>query len=113
MAKRHDPIGDIAAEVGRLFGTTEGHARKWLSQRQELLKALSAVKERATVLIAELSAAPVARAGRRGAVRGEGENLPQPGERMNRRGRRKGFKLAAATRAKMKAAWKKRKAGGK
>ena len=41
MAKRRAPsLEEIAGEVGRLFGTTEAHARKWLQQRNTMLEAL-------------------------------------------------------------------------
>ena len=56
MAKKSAPsLEEIAAEVGRLFGTTEAHARKWLSQRNTMLEALHLVRGKATELIEELS----------------------------------------------------------
>ena len=56
MAKRAAPsLEEIAAEVGRLFGTTEAHARKWLQQRNTMLEALHLVRNKATDLIGELS----------------------------------------------------------
>jgi len=54
LAKKATSIEEIAAEVGRLFGTTEKHARKWLSQRHTLLEALIVVRDKATGLIGEL-----------------------------------------------------------
>ena len=52
MAKRAAPsLEEIAAEVGRLFGTTEAHARKWLQQRNTMLEALHLVRNKATDLI--------------------------------------------------------------
>ena len=56
MAKRSAPrLEEIAAEVGRLFGTTEAHARRWLHQRNTMLEALHLVRGKATDLIDELS----------------------------------------------------------
>ena len=86
VAKRRAPsLEEIAGEVGRLFGTTEAHARRWLQQRNAMLAALHLVRGKATELIDELS----------------GEN-PRRLKRMS-----------AATRAKMRAAARKRWAGKK
>jgi hypothetical protein len=113
MAKRAASLEEIASEVGRLFGTTENHARKWLDQRQTLLEALSTVRDRANDLMSEL---------------GAGENLlRRSGKRKGRaskniaagplndtprkvRGRRK---ISEQTRAKMKRAAQRRWAGNK
>lgn len=55
MAKKSDStIENLAGEIGRIFGTTEAHARNWLGQRKALLDALHAVRERATDLIEEV-----------------------------------------------------------
>ena len=58
MAKRQLGLEEIAAEVGRLFGTTESHARKWLDQRNVLLEALGSVRDKANVLMSELGGLP-------------------------------------------------------
>ena len=98
MAKTSKPsLEEIAAEVGRLFGTTEAHARKWLKQRETLLEALQLVRANATRLIHEIGGSPQS-------PRDTGEFLKQPGQRPNRGKRR----LSAATIAKMRAAAKKR-----
>ena len=56
MAKRQAPtLEEISAEVGRLFGTTESHARRWLEQRKTLLEALGTVRDKASALMSELS----------------------------------------------------------
>ena len=102
MAKRRAPtLEEIAGEVGRLFGTTEAHARKWLQQRRAMLEALNLVRDKATHLISEL--------GGRKSPRDTGEYLKQPNERPSKKRRR----LSAATRAKMVAAAKKRWASKK
>lgn len=109
MAKRALSLEEIASEVGRLFGTTEQHARKWLDQRRALLDALGTVRDKSSALMAQL---------------GDGSNMPLPfGRRKQgrpakgvppapladtprkRRGRRK---ISEESRAKMRAAAQKR-----
>ena len=95
----------VAAEVGRLFGTTEAHARRWLDQRTELLNALTTVRDRATGLISELSSVDgigiPTRSGRKAKA---GAPVIQPGMRESRKKR----VISAQTRAKMRAAAKRR-----
>lgn len=108
MAKRVAPsLEEIAAEVGRLFGTTEAHARKWLQQRNALLEALHLVRNKATDLIAELSGEKRRQFKRRAKAQAARAQVPEgnPVELMMGRKRRR---LSAATRAKMRAAAKKR-----
>ena len=65
MAKRRAPsLEEIAGEVGRLFGTTEAHARKWLQQWNTMLEALHLVRGKATELIDELSGESAAARGK-------------------------------------------------
>ena len=108
MAKRTAPsLEEIAAEVGRLFGTTEAHARKWLNQRNALLEALVLVRGKANDLITELSGEKRRQFKRRAAIVAMRTQVPDgnPGEvLMNRKKRR----MSAATREKMRAAAKKR-----
>jgi hypothetical protein len=115
MAKRQAvTLEEIASEVGRLFGTTETHARKWLEQRQTLLEALSTVRDRANNLMTELGAAGSSsnRTFRRTSKNAAGPLNDTP---RKVRGRRK---ISDQTRARMKRAaqrrWagKKKKAGG-
>jgi hypothetical protein len=47
-------LEEIAAEVGRLFGTTQKHAHKWLEQRQTLLEALGTVRDKSDNLMSQL-----------------------------------------------------------
>jgi hypothetical protein len=101
MAKRALTVEEVAAEVGRLFGTTEAHARKWLAQRQKLVTTLSTLRDRASGLISELNGMS-RRQGRRKAQ--EGIPVVQPGMRESRKKR----VLSAQTRAKMRAAAKRR-----
>lgn len=116
MAKRALGLEEIAAEVGRLFGTTERHARRWLDQRQALMEALGTVRDRATGLMAELGGDGFRSLGRRkrGRPARNIQAAPLSDTPRKRRGRRK---ISEATKAKMRAAavarWARaRKAGG-
>lgn len=112
MAKKHLGLEEIASEVGRLFGTTEKHARKWLDQRNALLDALGTVRDQANKLMTEIGGAEVNREhfpwpfgkGKRGRKPKPGISVVQPGMRESRKKR----VMSAATRAKMRAAAKKR-----
>jgi hypothetical protein len=104
MAKRDVSIDNIAAEVGRFFGSTEKHARAWLEQRQELLKALGTVRDRATALMTELGGERPFPWRKRGRKRKAGIPVVQPGMRPSRKKR----VMSEATRAKMRAAAKAR-----
>ena len=111
MAKRRAPsLEEIAGEVGRLFGTTEAHARKWLNQRNTMLEALHLVRGKATDLIDELSGENRRERKRRANVQARRAQLPagDPSELMMGRKKRR---MSAATRAKMRAAAKRRWAG--
>jgi hypothetical protein len=101
MAKRQMSLEEVAAEVGRIFGTTEKHARHWLNQRQELLKALGTVRDEAAALITELGGPLPWRRGRKSKA---GVPVVQPGMRESRKKR----VISAQTRAKMRAAAKAR-----
>lgn len=108
MAKKSAlSIEEIAAEVGRLFGTTEVHARRWLQQRRVLLEALHTVRDQATSLIDDLSGETKRQMRKRASVRIARTQVPtgSPVEMMT--GRRK-RRMSAATRAKMRASAKKR-----
>jgi ABC-type lipoprotein export system ATPase subunit len=113
LAKRRAPsLEEIAGEVGRLFGTTEAHARKWLQQRNAMLEALHLVRGKATDLIDELSGGNRRRVKRRAAVQTRRVQVAagDPSEMLGGRKRRR---VSAATRAKMRAAAKKRWAAKK
>ena len=103
MAKRALGLEEIAAEVGRLFGTTERHARRWLDQRQALLEALGTVRDRASSLMAELGADGSRSQTRkqRGRAARDIQAAPLTDTPRKRRGRRK---ISEATKAKMRAA---------
>lgn len=92
MAKRQvTSIESIAAEAGRLFGTTESHAKRWLKQRGVLLEALHLVREQASSLIAQISSS-------------ETTKVLKDSVKTGTKKRR----MSAATRAKMAASQKKR-----
>ena len=107
VAKRRAPsLEEIAGEVGRLFGTTEAHARKWLQQRNTMLEALHLVRAKATELIDELSGGNPRQMKRRPKAQQRME-VPS-GDASEMMMGRKRRRMSAATRAKMRAAAKKR-----
>lgn len=106
MAKKRVPIlEDIAAEVGRLFGTTEAHTRRWLEQRGVMLEALHLVRDKASELIGELSGDKRRHFKRRAQVRARKTQVPAgtPADLMMGRKKRR---VSGATRAKMRSARK-------
>ena len=108
MAKRKAlSLEEIAGEVGRLFGTTEAHARKWLQQRNTMLEALYLVRGKATDLIDELLGKKRRQFKRRATAEAKRAQLPVENPVELAMGRKK-RRLSAATRAKMRAAAKKR-----
>ena len=111
MAKRQMGLEEIAAEVGRLFGTTETHARRWLNQRQTLLTALGTVRDKANGLMSELGGVP-SPFGKKKRGRSAKSTIAAPlaDTPRKRRGRRI---MSEATRAKMRAAAQKRWASKK
>ena len=107
MAKRAPSLEEIASEVGRLFGTTEAHARKWLQQRNVMLEALHLVRTKATDLIDELSGEKRRQFARRAKAQVRRTQVPA-GDATDLMGGRKKRRMSAATRAKMRAAARKR-----
>ena len=107
MAKKALGLEEIASEVGRLFGTTEKHARKWLDQRNALLEALGTVRDKANSLMTELGANNPMPWGKwkPGRPAKAVANIPLNDGPRRRRGRQK---ISEETRAKMKAAAQKR-----
>ena len=114
MAKKQLGLEEIASEVGRLFGTTERHARKWLDQRNALLDALGSVRDQANKLMTEIGGTEVncqhfpwpfgnGKRGRKPKVGNKAAPLTDTTQK--RRGRRK---ISDETRAKMRAAAQKR-----
>ena len=113
LAKRRAPsLEEIAGEVGRLFGTTEAHARKWLQQRNSMLEALHLVRGKAGELIDELSGENRRQLKRRATVQATRTQVPT-GDASDMLMGRKKRRMSAATRAKMRAAAKRRWAAKK
>jgi hypothetical protein len=95
----------FAEDLGRLLGTAQSKAQNWLGQRQEIVKHLTAVRDTASKLLADLGhqAQRVARRGRPAKSREhEGSFAPAPVSKRKRR------KLSAAARKAMSDAQKKR-----
>ena len=102
MAKRKTvSLEKVAAEVGRLFGTTERHTRKWLEQRGAMLEALHLVRDRASDLIVELSGEKKRAFRKRAKANAKKTRLPagHPSEMLMGRKKRR---MSAATKAKMR-----------
>ena len=113
MAKKRAPgLEEIAAEVGRLFGTTEAHTRRWLEQRGAMLEALHLVRDKASELIGELSGEKRRRLKRHAQVRARKAQVPAgtPADLMMGRRQRR---LSGATRTKIRASRKLRPAAHK
>jgi hypothetical protein len=116
VAKRPVGLEEIAAEVGRLFGTTERQARKWLDERQALLEALGTVRDKANDLMVELGGeGPFPWGKKRGRkARKPGIPVVQPGMRESRKKRVRSIQTRAQIRAAAGKGWakiKKRAAG--
>ncbi len=108
VAKRRAPsLEEIAGEVGRLFGTTEAHARKWLQQRNTMLEALHLVRGKAGELIDELSGENRRQVKRRAKAQVQRAQVPA-GQASEATVGRKKRRMSAATRAKMREAAKRR-----
>src|SRR5687768_1638609 len=103
MPKRALGLEEIAAEVGRLFGTTEAHARRWLDQRKDLVEALSTTRDHAAGLVSELGGEDPLR-WRQGRKHQKGVPVVRPGMRECRKKR----VISAHARAKMRAAGNRR-----
>lgn len=118
MAKKQLSLEEIASEVGRLYGTTESHARRWLNQRDTLLEALGLVRDQADKLMRDIGNVRINRGDipwpfgkrKRGRPVTNPTASPFTDTPRKRKGRRK---ISDATRAKMKAAAQKRWAAKK
>jgi hypothetical protein len=85
----------FAEDLGRLLGTAQSKAQNWLGQRQEIVKHLTAVRDTASKLLADLGHQAKSR-------EHEGSFAPAPVSKRKRR------KLSAAARKAMSDAQKKR-----
>ena len=98
MAKRRRRKGSataIAEGLGSALGKIAGRVDAWNSQRGEIAKDLRQLITHAQGVLTDVMRAPA-------------PNVP--GTRKGKGGRPKGYKMSAATKAKLRAAWKRRKA---
>jgi hypothetical protein len=108
MAKKGaTTIEGMAAELGKLLGTTEVRARGWIQQRGALLKTLHSVRDRASSLIDDLSGRTNKEMRKRASSKIATVHIPEgnPAELMAGRKKRR---LTGATRVKLKATSKRR-----
>ena len=122
MAKRGRPAGSrkftedkieaFAEDLGRLLGTARAKADNWLSQRQQIKKHLTDIRDTASHLLTQLGEQAQAVVTRRGRPRKEKiKNAPQPISRKKRR--KMSAKARAAISAAQKARWAQVRAGKK
>lgn len=126
-APARDPGGklaDFAGDLGNLLGTTERKAAEWLSQRENVAKQLSAIRDKASSLLQQLGSfsgenpfpwQKVKTAGRKPGRRpGSGNNQARVAQTATKAAlRRKRKPMSAESRAKIAAAqrarWAKQK----
>ena len=96
MAKRGRPRG-VATQIGRTMGKLVNKMDRWRRQRDEIERDLRHVVESGQSMLAEL-----------GSTTGRALTTASASIKPNRGGRRKGFKMSAAAKAKISAAAKKR-----
>lgn len=98
-------LGDFAEELGALLGNTERKASEWLSQRTKVTEQLTAIRDKATSLLAQMGHAVAdTRLPGRASAAGRG-NGTSP--RARKSGRRKGG-ISEETRMKMAEAARRR-----
>ena len=85
----------IAMGVGAALGRVAGRIDRWNSQRADIAKDIRQLITGAQTLLKDVMRAPAP------AV---------PGSRKGKGGRPKGYKMSEETKAKLRAAWKRRKA---
>ena len=92
----------FAEDLGKLLGTAQAKAHGWLSQRQDIIKHLTGVRDTATKLLTDLGH-QAERAVRRGRpAKAAGSFAPAPQSKRKRR------KMSAAARKLISQAQKKR-----
>jgi hypothetical protein len=104
-------IEAFAEDLGRILGTARAKADNWLSQRQEIAKHLSDIRDTASHLLSKMGeqAGSVVRRGR--PRKADIQYAPQPVSR--KRKRKMNAKARAAISAAQKARWAKIKAAKK
>jgi hypothetical protein len=99
-----------AEDIGRALGRVQARLDAWRRQRDEIAAELRQVVSDGQAMLAELVGG-VRRRGRRvAAAVGRPRAVARPAAPVIKRGRPVGFKVSAATRAKLRAAWRRRKA---
>jgi ElaB/YqjD/DUF883 family membrane-anchored ribosome-binding protein len=101
-------IEAFAEDLGRLLGTARAKADNWLSQRQQVAKALTDIRDTAAHLLTQLGDQAKTL---RGKAKPKIEYAPAPVSRKKRR--TMSAKARAAISAAQKARWAKQKAGKK
>ena len=119
-------LADFAEDLGKLLGSTERKATQWLSQRENVAKQLSAIRDKASSLLQQLGSAAgdsgLSWRGRKATGRRRGrppgsKNKPSvaPVKATKAGPRRKRKPMSAEARAKIAAAqrarWAKQKKG--
>ena len=117
-------LADFAEDLGKLLGTTERKATEWLSQRENVAKQLSAIRDKASSLLQQLGSfsgenpfpgrKPSATGRRRGRPRGSKNKRPKTAQTATKAAPRRTRKpMSAESRAKIAAAqrarWAKQK----
>jgi hypothetical protein len=98
MAKRRQgkrSATAFAEGLGAAFGKIAGRIDAWNSQRGDIAKDIQDLITQAQRILKDVMRAPAP---------------VVPGTRKGKGGRPKGYKMSAATKAKLRAAWKRRKA---
>lgn len=129
MAKRQTTIAttehkieDFAADLGKMLGHARTKAEGWLGQRATIVKNLTALRDEATKLLADLGhdAVVASRSGRKAVNKGGASIRRGPGRPADSKGvvvvkkkRTMSAKARAAISAAQKARWAKLKAGAK
>lgn len=127
MAKRQTTIAasehkieDFAADLGQMLGQARSKAEGWLGQRATIVKNLTALRDEATKLLADLGhdAAVASRRGRKavnravaGIKRGAGRSAGSKGVVVVKKKRTMSAKARAAISTAQKKRWAKVKAG--
>jgi hypothetical protein len=82
--------------LGAALGGIADKIEAWKSQRADIVVELQALSKAAQAMLTSL-------------VEGKPDRTSRSGPSKNKGGRPKGYKMSAATKAKLRAAWKKRK----
>jgi hypothetical protein len=107
MAKRDSSLNSTAESIGVALGQVAARLDKWKADRASISADIQKVLGAAQTMLSDLGDAALT--GVRRGRRGEAEFVAAPPPPRNKGGRPKGYKMSAATKAKLRAAWKRRK----